>query len=152
MNGVLHFVGLHQTPPMLEGQELVQFVAANEHKMSQTELARAAGYTREAANGKIHVLRQAFVRNYLAAQGMSLGLGRAPGNSARYITTVHANGIALVGKTYTEKFGLEPGDKLRIQLDDDCIRLYPATPEEIAAAEAPEAEVAPAKTKEKVAA
>lgn len=131
---------LNNPYPMLEGQELLDFVAANERTMSQTEMAKEAGYTRVAASGKTHVLRQQFVRNFLAAKGLSLGLGRAPGNTARFLTTVHANGIALVGKTYTERFGLEPGDKLRIQLDDDGIKLIPATPEEIAAAEAADSE------------
>jgi hypothetical protein len=117
--------------PMLEGKALVDFVAKNEASMTQNELAREAGYTREAKNGKTHVLRQLFVRNYLlATQGTALGMGRSSGNSARYVTTVHANGIALVGKTYIEKFGLEPGDKLKIQLDDDCIRLMPCAADE----------------------
>lgn len=110
----------------LMGKELVDFVAANGATMTQVQLAKAAGYVRQAKNGKMHTLKQLFLRNWLAAKGEKLGAGRASGNTARFITTVHANGIALVGKTYIDQFGLEPGDKLRIQLDDDCIRLYPA--------------------------
>jgi bifunctional DNA-binding transcriptional regulator/antitoxin component of YhaV-PrlF toxin-antitoxin module len=41
------------------------------------------------------------------------------------MTTVHRNGVILVGKTYSEKFGVEPGDELQIVIEDDAIRLVP---------------------------
>ena len=42
------------------------------------------------------------------------------------MTTVHRTGILLVGRTYVKQFRVEPGDKLNIVVDEDCIRLVPA--------------------------
>jgi bifunctional DNA-binding transcriptional regulator/antitoxin component of YhaV-PrlF toxin-antitoxin module len=62
---------------------------------------------------------------------LTLKSGAKPGKTAKYLTTVHSTGGVLLGKTYVEQFGMEPGDKLRIAVDDDCIRLMPAPVEPV---------------------
>lgn len=111
---------------MLEGQELIDFVRENENrKLPETDLAREAGYVRVTKTGKEQVLSKKFYNALLAAKGMEISIGRAPGKVAQYYTHVHASGVVLLGKTYSEEFGLNPGDELKIIIDDDCIRLVP---------------------------
>ena len=127
--------------PMLTGQELLSFVEANED-MDQYETARAAGYSRTTEKGAERVLINKFLKALLKAQGLTLKSASKPGKTAKYMTTVHRTGVVLLGKTYVEQFGIEPGDKLNIFVDDDCIRLMPAPvdPEAVpSAAEATEA-------------
>lgn len=115
--------------PMLVGAELIEFVKENDTK-SQKELAEYAGYVRTTKTGKTQVLTKSFINALLSAKGMPLQVGKAPGKVAKYQTTVHANGVVLIGKTYIDKFGLNPGDELDILIEDDCIRLVPMPYEE----------------------
>ena len=114
---------------MLSGPELLQFVKANP-ELATTALARQAGYVTTIAKGpnegQERLLEKAFIKALVAAQGVQLKTGRAPGKTAQFETTVHRNGIVLLGKTYTEKFGVEPGAVLSIQIDDEGIHLIPA--------------------------
>lgn len=110
--------------PMLVGKELLDHAIENED-MNQTELARTAGYLRETKKGKEQVLFKQFYNALLAAKGLAIAVGKAPGKVARYQTTVHKSGVILLGKTYSSKFNLQPGDELDIHIDDDAIRLVP---------------------------
>jgi len=105
--------------------------------MNQAELARGAGYTRVVDGGKTQVLTQAFSTAVLRATGVNIRVGRAPGKTAQFETTVHRSGIVLVGKTYVEKFGLKAGDSLDIVLDDEFIKLVPKAADSTAPAAAP---------------
>jgi hypothetical protein len=109
---------------MLVGQELVSFVKANPD-LNQQELAEEAGYSRVTKTGRKQLLVKRFYHALLAAQGTKISVGKALGKTASYSTTVHKSGIILLGKTYSEKFGLEPGDVLDIDVEGDCIRLMP---------------------------
>lgn len=109
---------------MLTGSDLISFVQENED-LNQMELARGAGYTRVTKTGKEQVLVKKFYNELLAAKGMPIALGKTPGKSALYQTSVHKSGVILLGKTYSEKFGAEPGDMLRIEIQEDCIKLVP---------------------------
>lgn len=124
---------------MIEGQELLDFVHENEgRKLSEAELAREAGYVRVTKTGKEQVLSKRFTSALLAAKGLEISIGRAPGKVPQYYTHVHASGVILLGKTYSQEFGLQPGDELDIRMEDDCIRLVPklatATPAKAKAA------------------
>lgn len=111
---------------MLEGQELLNFVHEVEgRKLSETELAREAGYVRTTKTGKEQVLSKRFTSALLAAKGLDISIGRAPGKVAQYFTHVHASGVILLGRTYSQAFGLESGDELDIRLESDCIKLVP---------------------------
>lgn len=109
---------------MLTGQELLSFVEANAD-MDQYEIARGAGYVRVTEKGSERVLINKLSKALLEAKGVTLKSGKKPGKVAQYMTTVHRTGVVLVGKTYTEQFGIDPGDELKIVVDEDCIRLVP---------------------------
>jgi hypothetical protein len=109
---------------MLTGQELLSFVEANAD-MDQYEIARGAGYSRVTEKGAERVLINKLSKALLEAKGVKLKSGNKPGKVAQYMTTVHRTGVVLVGKTYTEQFGINPGDELKIVVDEDCIRLVP---------------------------
>jgi hypothetical protein len=109
---------------MLTGAALISFVKENED-MNQMELARGAGYVRTTKTGRDQVLVKKFYNELLAAKGMPIAIGKTPGKSALYETSVHKSGVILLGKTYSEKFGLKPGDGLRIDVEDECIKLVP---------------------------
>jgi hypothetical protein len=109
---------------MLTGQELVAFVKAN-GEMDQSELARETGYTRVAANGKERIMSKQLYQALLEAKGVAIKVGRRPGKAAQFETTVHKTGVILIGKTYSQKFGVEPGDVLDIVISEDEIRLVP---------------------------
>jgi hypothetical protein len=109
---------------MLVGKELLGLVKDREN-MNQTELAREAGYVRQTKTGKEQVLVKQFYNALLRAQGVAIAVGKAPGKVAAYQTTVHRSGVILLGKTYSAKFNLQPGDALDIVIDDDSIRLVP---------------------------
>lgn len=109
---------------MLTGQELLSFVEANAD-MDQYEIARGAGYVRVTEKGSERVLINKLSKALLEAKGVTLKSGKKPGKVAQYMTTVHRTGVVLLGKTYTEQFGIDPGDELKIVVDEDCIRLVP---------------------------
>jgi hypothetical protein len=110
--------------PMLVGKALLDLVKDQENK-TQTELAREAGYVRQTKAGKEQVLVKNFYNALLKAKGVIITVGKTPGKTAAYHTTVHRSGVILLGKTYSEKFRLQPGDELEILIDDDSIRLVP---------------------------
>lgn len=109
---------------MLTGQELLSFVKANAD-METNELARESGYVKTTDKGTERLLINKFHEALLAAKGLKLKANKKPGKAARFMTTVHRTGVILVGKTYSEKFGVEPGDELQIVIEDDAIRLVP---------------------------
>jgi len=109
---------------MLTGQELISLVKAN-GDMDQAELAREAGYVKVNDKGNERLLITQFHSALLEAKGVKLKTSKKPGKTAQFMTTVHRNGVILVGKTYSEKFGVEPGDELKIVIEEDSIRLVP---------------------------
>ena len=110
--------------PMLTGQELLSFVKANV-EMDQAEIARGAGYVRVTEKGTERLLINKLNEALLEAKGLKLKSSKKPGKAAQYLTTVHRTGVILVGKTYSQKFGVEPGDELKIVIEEDSIRLVP---------------------------
>ena len=114
---------LHQHS-MLKGNELIEFVQANPG-ISELDLARGAGYSRTTTSGKLHILKKAFMTELLAANGLKVGAApsRLRGKTAQYITTVHANGVILLGKTYSEDADLSAGDRLQITTTGGEIRI-----------------------------
>ena len=109
---------------MLIGKELILFVEANPG-VSETDLARAAGYVRTTTTGKPQVLKKAFIAAVFAATGLKVGAEnkRYRGKSASYQTSVHSNGIMLLGRTYGQVAGFEPGDRLAITVSSGEVRV-----------------------------
>lgn len=118
---------------MLVGSELIAYCKENDG-LNQMELARGAGYVRTTRTGREQVLVKQFYNSLLAAKGMPIPVGKTPGKSAQFSTSVHRSGVILLGKTYSEKFGLNPGDELEIVLADDCIKLVPVPVKAVAVA------------------
>lgn len=112
--------------PMLTGQELLSFVKANAD-LDQSELARETGYVKTSEKGTERLLIKQLHEALLEAKGLKLKTSKKPGKTAQFMTTVHRTGVILLGKTYSEKFGVEPGDELQIVIDDNAIRLVPHT-------------------------
>ena len=103
---------------------MVQFVQDNEG-LTQTQLAEKAGYVRTTESGKYQIMTKQFCDALLVARGISITKPKRRGKIACYKTTVHKNGIILLGKSYSSRWGVEPGDELEILLEDDGIRLVP---------------------------
>lgn len=106
---------------MLVGDQLISFVAANEG-CTENELAEAAGYVKE-VSGKPAIQVKAFTSALLEAKGVKIKAKTKGGKTAPFKTSVHNSGIILLGKTYSERFDLTPGDELEIELLDGCIKL-----------------------------
>jgi len=109
---------------MLTGDDLVSFVQANPGT-SETDLASGAGYVRTTTTGKSQVLKKSFMTQLLAAKDLKVGAdpNRNRGKAAQYVTTIHTNGVMLLGKTYTEDAGFDPGDKLQIVVSPGEVRV-----------------------------
>lgn len=109
---------------MLTGDDLVSFVQANPG-ISEIDLASGAGYVRTTASGKPQVLKKSFMTQLLAAKDLKVGAdpNRNRGKAAQYVTTVHTNGVMLLGKTYTEVAGFDPGDKLQIVVSSGKVQV-----------------------------
>ena len=108
---------------MLVGNALLKFVEMNDGH-TEHELAEAAGYTKQ-ISGKSSIQLKAFTNALLEAKGVKLKTKTRGGKKAPFKTAVHQSGIVLLGKTYSEKFDLKPGDELEIQLLEDSIKLIP---------------------------
>jgi hypothetical protein len=52
----------------------------------------------------------------------------AQGRQLSFNTQVHFNGNLMVGRAYTQKLQLKPGDQFRIHLHEGEIRLTPLEP------------------------
>ena len=104
--------------------------------LSRSELVRACGYATRTADGREHLHFTDFYEAVLEAKGVHLpGQGArwrasrsAQGRHLSFNTHVHFNGNLMVGRAYTEKLQLKPGDQFRIHLHDGEIRLTPLEP------------------------
>jgi len=101
--------------------------------LNRSELVRACGYATRREDGREHLHFTDFYEAILEAKGVHLPGQGARGRSRRnaqgrqlsFNTHVHFNGNLMVGRAYTEKLQLQPGDQFRIQLSDGEIRLIP---------------------------
>lgn len=109
---------------MLAGSELVAFVKANAD-MHPNQLAKKAGFVKTDDEGKSRVLVQQFYDALLAAQGLPIKRTSGRGRPTLQQVSVQRNGIVVLGKRYTDRFGVKPGDTLEISMDDDAIHLVP---------------------------
>ncbi|TGG85900.1 MAG: AbrB family transcriptional regulator, partial [Aphanocapsa feldmannii 288cV] len=75
--------------------------------------------------GKERLNFTAFYEALLEAKGVEIGGGSTGkgGRKLSFIAKVQGNGNLLIGKAYTEKLSLEPGDEFNIKLGRKQIRL-----------------------------
>ena len=111
---------------MLEGKELLE-KAKLLSKQSEHDIARGCGYV--GPSGR--VLKKSFYRALIQAKGYEIGnvQGRngnkaSRGRQADFKTKVHGNGNLLIGHTYTNKLGLEPGQEFKIDLKKESKIIY----------------------------
>jgi hypothetical protein len=86
---------------------------------SKSDLVRAAGYVSTKKDGTERLNFTAFYEALLEAKGMNFGAGSSggkgrPGRSLSFNTKIQFNGNLLLGKAYTAKLGLKPGDEFEI--------------------------------------
>jgi hypothetical protein len=115
---------------MLTGADLLAKVKAL-GDASKSDLVRSCGYVSTKKDGTERLNFTAFYEALLEAKGMNLsgGGGRSgrgrPGRELSYTTKVQFNGNLLVGKAYTSRLALEPGDEFEIKLGRKQIKLIP---------------------------
>jgi hypothetical protein len=117
---------------MLEGDRLLARLDQL-RGLSRSELVRSCGYATRSEDGREHLHFTDFYEAILEAKGVHLpgqggrALARrsAQGRQLSFNTHVHFNGNLMVGRAYTEKLHLQPGDQFRIHLNGGEIRLIP---------------------------
>ncbi|MDR9402763.1 MAG: AbrB family transcriptional regulator [Halothece sp. Uz-M2-17] len=113
-----------QTAP-LKGRALLQKVKELSH-LPRRETAKECGYYNITKTGQTRVNLTEFYDAVLEAKGVPLdpdggkdGRGREP----TYKVSVHKNGQIVIGSTYTQAMGLQPGEEFEIKLGYKHIRL-----------------------------
>jgi len=115
----------------LTGKALLQKVKELSH-LPRRETARHCGYY-SIKNGQTRVNLTDFYDALLVAKGVPLdpeGMKDGRGREATYRVTVHRNGQIVIGSTYTQEMGLEPGDEFEIKLGYKHIHLKQVDPNE----------------------
>ena len=109
----------------LTGKALLQKVKELE-QLPRREKAKECGYYTHTKDNGIRVNIGEFLNAVIEANGIALNPeptkdGR--GREATYRVSVHKNGQIVIGSTYTQEMGLEPGDEFDIKLGYKHIHL-----------------------------
>ena len=126
----------------LTGKALLQKVKELS-TLPRRETAKRCGYFTTTKSGQTRVNLTDFYDAVLGAKGVALdpegnkdGRGREP----TYRVSVHKNGQIVIGSTYTEAMGLQPGDEFEIKLGYKHIHLIQVGEDKKLGVEAEEAE------------
>lgn len=114
-----------ETPTPLVGKPLLQKVRELSD-IPRRQRAKACGYYTLGKNGKERVNLTEFYDAVLAAKGVPLDPERTKdgrGREATFRVSVHRNGQIVIGSSYTQKMGLQPGDEFEIKLGYKHIHL-----------------------------
>lgn len=111
----------------LVGKELLKKVKKLGN-VSREEKAIECGYYTLTDNGQKRVSMVKFLNALIEAEGISLDNelpveNKKRGRSANYRINVQSNGNLSIGKAYTEKMGLKPGDEFEVILGRKNIHL-----------------------------
>jgi hypothetical protein len=109
-------------PQRVAGQALLQKVASL-GSASKASKAKACGYVILRPDGSERVCFTAFYEALAMASGVQLEQPSRAGLS--YQASVLTTGAILIGPRYVEQLGLEPGDKVRLEVDSSKISLAP---------------------------
>lgn len=112
----------------LKGAELLARLHDLPKNASKTDRARACGYVSTKADGSERVNFTAFYAALLEAQGVRLEPAHEGkrGRRLSHVTTVLAQGHAVVGRPYLEAAGIEPGTSLVVKVHRGRVSLVPA--------------------------
>ncbi len=109
----------------LTGKALLQKIKELSH-LPRREKARLCGYYTAGKDNQVRVNLSEFMEAVLSASGTPIGTDSAKdgrGREPTYRVSVHKNGQIVIGSTYTEKMGLQPGDEFEIKLGYKHIQL-----------------------------
>lgn len=109
----------------LTGKALLQKVKELGH-LPRRETAKRCGYYTVTRDNQTRVNLTAFYDAVLGAKGVPLdpeGTKDGRGREPTYRVSVHKNGQIVIGSTYTQAMGLEPGDEFEIKLGYKHIHL-----------------------------
>uniref|UniRef100_A0ACD5H2R2 AbrB family transcriptional regulator n=1 Tax=Desertifilum tharense IPPAS B-1220 TaxID=1781255 RepID=A0ACD5H2R2_9CYAN len=109
----------------LTGKALLQKVKELSH-LPRRETAKRRGYYTTTKNDQMRVNLTDFYDAVLAAKGVPLnpeGTKDGRGREPTYRVSVHKNGQIVIGATYTQAMGLQPGDEFEIKLGYKHIHL-----------------------------
>ncbi len=109
----------------LKGKALLQKFNELSH-LSKRERAQGCGYYTVTKDNQIRANLADFMNALLEARGISLspeGAKDGRGREPTYRVSVHKNGQIVIGSTYTQEMGLQPGDEFEIKLGYKHIRL-----------------------------
>ncbi len=113
------------TSAPLTGKVLLQKVKELEH-LPRREKARVCGYYSVTKDNMVRVNIGEFINAVIEANGIALNPEQGKdgrGREATYRVGVHKNGQVVIGSTYTQRMGLEPGDEFEIKLGYKHIHL-----------------------------
>jgi hypothetical protein len=109
----------------LTGKALLQKIKDLSH-LPRREKARLCGYYTDGKDDQVRVNLSEFMEAVLSATGTPIGIDSSKdgrGREPTYRVSVHKNGQIVIGSTYTEKMGLQPGDEFEIKLGYKHIQL-----------------------------
>ena len=109
----------------LTGKALLKRFEELSH-LPKKERAKECGYYSLTKDKQIRVNLADFYNALLAARGISLspdGAKDGRGREPTYRVSVHKNGQIVIGSTYTQEMGLQPGDEFVIKLGYKHIHL-----------------------------
>jgi hypothetical protein len=113
---------------VLTGKELLKKVKKM-GDVSREEKAIECGYYTLADNGQKRVSMVKFLNALIEAEGITLDSGNTAeqkgrrGRTANYRINVQSNGNLSIGKAYTDKMNLQPGDEFEVILGRKNIHL-----------------------------
>lgn len=113
---------------MLTGKDLLKKVKKM-GDVPREEKAIACGYYTLADNGQKRVSMVKFLNALIEAEGISLDSDNSSdnkgrrGRTANYRINVQSNGNLSIGKAYTERMNLQPGDEFEVVLGRKNIHL-----------------------------
>ena len=115
----------------LTGKALLKRFEELSH-LPKKERAKECGYYSLTKDKQIRVNLADFYNALLAARGITLspdGAKDGRGREPTYRVSVHKNGQIVIGSTYTQEMGLQPGDEFVIKLGYKHIHLIQIDPD-----------------------
>lgn len=110
----------------LEGEALLKYLKENEGAELET-LITGAGYT-ASRGGRLTMQKSKFFTAFSKANGYDLGsfkvnMPEGLGKEPTYRLKVGPKGLIPVSRAYTQQIGLNAGEYVTVEVDNDCIVL-----------------------------
>ncbi len=117
---------INASPTPLRGKALLQKVKELSDIPRREKAKRCGYYTVTKKTNQVRVNLAEFYDAVLEAKGTRIdpdGAKDGRGREPTYRVSVHQNGQIVIGSTYTQSMGLQPGDEFEIKLGYKHIRL-----------------------------